>query len=91
MKDTCIITTIGQLNFFRWFISKKIFDYLLVKKDEVYNDMNKKNNIEIKNIKKSYNYKIKEKKTMETFKKPIIIPNKMKEFDKKPMNILVSF
>jgi len=91
MKDTCIITTIGQLNFFRWFISKKIFDYLLVKKDEVYNDMNKKNNIEIKNVKKSYNYKIKEKKTMETFKKPIIIPNKMKEFDKKPMNILVSF
>ena len=28
MKDTCIITTIGQLNFFKWFISKKIFDYV---------------------------------------------------------------
>jgi hypothetical protein len=53
--------------------------------------MNKKNNIEVKNVKKSYNYKIKEKKTIETFKKPIIIPNKMKEFDKKPINILVSF
>jgi hypothetical protein len=26
MNNTCIITTIGQLNFFKWFISKKIFD-----------------------------------------------------------------
>jgi hypothetical protein len=91
MKNTCIITTIGQLNFFRWFISKKIFDYLLVKKEEVYDDMNKKVNIEVKNVKKSYNYKIKEKKTMEIFKKPIIIANKIKEIDKKPMKILVSF
>ena len=28
MNDTCIITTIGQLNFFKWFISKKIYDYI---------------------------------------------------------------
>lgn len=26
--DDCIITTIGQLNFFKWFISKKIIDYV---------------------------------------------------------------
>lgn len=26
--DDCIITTIGQLNFFKWFISKNIFNYV---------------------------------------------------------------
>ena len=26
--DDCIITTIGQLNFFKWFISKNIIDYV---------------------------------------------------------------
>ena len=29
MNDTCIITTIGQLNFFKWFISKNVFDFSL--------------------------------------------------------------
>ena len=28
-NDTCILTTIGQLNFYKWFISKKIYDYCL--------------------------------------------------------------
>ena len=27
--DNCIITTIGQLNFYRWFFSKKIHDYCI--------------------------------------------------------------
>jgi hypothetical protein len=89
MNDTCIITTIGQLNFFRWFISKKIFDYLLEKKNDVYNDMNKKN----RNIKKSIKKptKIIEKKQIETFKKPIIIQNKIKDINKSASKILVSF
>ena len=26
-ENNCIITTIGQLNFYRWFFSKKIYDY----------------------------------------------------------------
>uniref|UniRef100_A0A6C0J6B9 Uncharacterized protein n=1 Tax=viral metagenome TaxID=1070528 RepID=A0A6C0J6B9_9ZZZZ len=29
LDDMCIITTIGQLNFYRWFFSKKIYDYSL--------------------------------------------------------------
>jgi len=91
MKDTCIITTIGQLNFFRWFISKKIYEYLLDKKDEVYNDMNKKNISEVKILKKQHINKIKEKKTNEIIKKPILIQNKIKENDKRPTHILVSF
>jgi hypothetical protein len=27
LDDYCIITTIGQLNFYKWFFSKKIYDY----------------------------------------------------------------
>ena len=27
VNDHCIITTIGQLNFYKWFFSKKIYDY----------------------------------------------------------------
>lgn len=92
MKDTCIITTIGQLNFFKWFISKKIFDYLLEKKDDVYNDMNKKNRNVIK-INKGNKMKVKsnEKKQLESYKKPIYMPNKVKEADKENSKILVSF
>jgi len=92
MKDTCVITTIGQLNFFKWFISKKVFDFLLDKKDEVYNDMNKKNKIEKKINKNIYNnYKLKDKKPIESSKKPLIIHNKLKDSDKKVVKIMVSF
>jgi len=87
MNDTCIITTIGQLNFFRWFISKNVFDFLVDKKIDVYNDMNKKQNV----IKKTYNYTVKDKKLTEPIKKSIIMHNKMKESDKKVTTILVSF
>lgn len=93
MNGNCIITTIGQLNFFKWFVSKKIFDYLVEKKTEVYNDMNKKNKKDVKIIKKlynNYNYKKKEKCQVEIYKKPLII-NPMKESIKQSMNILVSF
>jgi hypothetical protein len=43
MNDSCIITTIGQLNFFRWFISKKIYEYILTNREIIECDMNKKN------------------------------------------------
>ena len=43
MKDSCIITTIGQLNFFKWFISKKVYEYVLINYNAIENDMNKKN------------------------------------------------
>jgi hypothetical protein len=32
INDVCIITTIGQLNFFMWFISKNIMDYVIKNK-----------------------------------------------------------
>ena len=92
MNGTCIITTIGQLNFFKWFISKKVFDYLQDKKDDVYNDMNKRNKIEKKAIKKiSSQFKIKEKQSNDIQKKPFIMTNNIKDNDKKVIKIMVSF
>jgi len=54
IRDTWIITTIGQLNFFKWFISKNIYDYVNKNKDYIEIDMNKnkKNKIDNK-IKKN--------------------------------------
>ena len=51
MNDSCIITTIGQLNFFKWFISKKVYEYVLANYNAIENDMNKKNKFN-KKIKK---------------------------------------
>jgi len=91
MNGTCIITTIGQLNFFKWFISKKVFGYLLDKKDEVYNDMNKKNKLEKKTIKKlTQQFKIKDKQFNDIQRKPLLM-NNSKDNDKKIVKICVSF
>ena len=56
INNYCIITTIGQLNFFMWFISKKIMDYVIKNKEAIEIEMNKskKNNTPPK-IKKSFN------------------------------------
>jgi hypothetical protein len=60
MDNSCIITTIGQLNFFRWFISKKIYNYMLANHELIENDMNNKNKLDKKikkNIKMTKKYK----------------------------------
>jgi len=91
MNGTCIITTIGQLNFFKWFISKKVYDYLKLKKEDVYNDMNKKNKIERKAIKKiSHQFKVKDKQINDVQKKPLLLISP-KDLDKKIVKISVSF
>lgn len=41
--DNCVITTIGQLNFFKWFITKKIYEYVKKNQEIIENDMNRKN------------------------------------------------
>ena len=88
MKDTCIITTIGQLNFFKWFISKKIYDYVLDNKEEIFNDMNKKYKSDKKFIKILKQVKNKEKSIYEPIKKLILIPTTI---EKKNVKIIVSF
>lgn len=52
MDDSCIITTIGQLNFFRWFISKRVYEYILANHEIIENDMNRKNKQDKKKVKK---------------------------------------
>jgi hypothetical protein len=53
-----IITTIGQLNFYQWFISNKILDFVIKNKEDIDIDMNKnkrnKTNIKIKKPKNIY-------------------------------------
>lgn len=58
--DDCIITTIGQLNFFKWFISKKIIDYVIdnLGKIELALSSSKKNIRKPKKKKKKSNSKL---------------------------------
>jgi hypothetical protein len=52
LEDKCIITTIGQLNFFKWFFSKNIYNYIKNNKYIIELEMNKKKkNKEIKHKK----------------------------------------
>ena len=51
MNDSCIITTIGQLNFFKWFFSKKIYDYILNNKKTIETIMNTKQVPSLKSLK----------------------------------------
>lgn len=41
LEDDCLITTIGQLNFFKWFITYNVLDYVDDKIDKIEQDMNK--------------------------------------------------
>ena len=88
MGEMCVITTIGQLNFFRWFIGKNLLDYIVINKLLIENDMNYKNKID-----KKYN-KLTKDITKKKYKPHIIYSNKSTVFNKKtvsPSNIIVSF
>ena len=67
--NTTLITTIGQLNFFKWFIEKKIYSYIINNNELIENSMNI-NNKEIKD-----NKKVIKKKIVTSIDK-IIFPNK---------------
>jgi len=65
INNECIVTTIGQLNFFMWFISKNIMEYVIKNKHIIELDMNKTKKIKIipkikKNIKSYKKYDIKQ-------------------------------
>ena len=42
-KDTCIETTIGQLNFFKWALENKVVDYIEKNYETIEKDMNNRN------------------------------------------------
>jgi hypothetical protein len=59
ISDNCVITTIGQLNFFKWFISKKVYNYVEDNYNIIEEDMNRKNKNEKTKIKITKEPKIK--------------------------------
>jgi len=91
MGDNCVITTIGQLNFFKWFISKKIYNYIKENQITIENDMNKRNKFDNKKIKKDMRPKkiIKTQTQYIQSNYPIYRPIMMAET--KPEKIIVSF
>ncbi len=56
-KDKFIITTIGQLNFFRWAITNKIIDYVVSNHKVINDEMNMINKINKKSNKNKLNEK----------------------------------
>lgn len=97
IKDSVIITTIGQLNFFSWFISKNILDYVIKNKSVIENDMNKnKSNLNLS--KNMLNNENKVKKPSKIYKKCDIKishhgiqSNIVKPIIKSTNNIIVTF
>ena len=92
MNNICIITTIGQLNFFKWFITKKIYEYVINNYDSIDTDMN----IQYKNEKNKINNKIKKNNnyysttdTLEINKYYTL--NNSQQWNTKNDNIIVSF
>lgn len=56
-NDDCIITTIGQLNFYRWFFTKNIYNYCVENYNIIQNEL-----LSNKNIKKRTGFNIIKKK-----------------------------
>jgi len=76
IKDKKIITTIGQLNFFKWAIDNLIIEYINDNLEDIEGDMNASintNSLKKKvGKKKSQKKKKKKKKTPKSSKKPIV-------------------
>ena len=90
VENIWIITTIGQLNFYEWFISNKILEFVITNKEVIDCDMNKnkKSKLTIK-IKKPKNiYKKNEPKIIQ---QPIIITPNPPIKNKNTNNITVTF
>jgi hypothetical protein len=57
-NNDCIITTIGQLNFYRWFFTKKIYDYCIENYTNIQNEL-----LSNKNVKKRSRYNASKKRS----------------------------
>ena len=83
---TSLITTIGQLNFFKWFIEKNIYDYILDNYENIESSMNIHNK-EIKDTKKNIKNIKKKNNNIST---NIIVQNNI-NYNTNLMPIVVSF
>jgi hypothetical protein len=57
-NNDCIITTIGQLNFYRWFFTKNIYNYCVNNYNIIQSEL-----LSNKNVKKRSRYNLKKKRT----------------------------
>lgn len=88
MEDSCVITTIGQLNFFRWFITKRVYEYILDNHEVIENDMNRKNKQDKKKGKKETKIKKISKNQIQTSQSNISTSTSYKQ---PPQSSLMSF
>lgn len=84
IDNTYIITTIGQLNFFKWFIDKKINEFIINNYEDIESEMNYSNKINKINKKVQKKIPINLKKN----NKNIMYENKILNNNQ---NIIVSF
>ena len=87
--DDCIITTIGQLNFFKWFISKKVIDYVYNNLNDIEIELNKSKSIQKK--KRKSNNKIIKKNNYQKYKNVINYPEIRLDKPKEIVDIVVTF
>lgn len=71
-NDTCIITTVGQLNFYKWFITNDIYKYCLDNHKEIQDSLLQNfNKSKKKSSKKNYNLYYKNNIVKNQYKTPI--------------------
>jgi len=87
---TSIITTIGQLNFFKWFIEKKIYKFILNNYDNIEISMNIHNK-EVKENKKFNNKSIKKKINANLIKNIVIQNNQNLDNNFRPIEVSFNF
>jgi len=83
-NDTCVQTTIGQLNFFRWALEYKIIDYMREHFDSIEKDMNQRNSTS-----KSRREKV--KKSVTRKKRQELSVSATKSIKKEEVEIVVRF
>lgn len=72
--DTGIVTTIGQLNFFRWAITNEVIDYCFIHKEAIDNEMELTDKKKLIKNKNSINAKDNKINTVDTIKVIIQFP-----------------
>ena len=90
LPNDCLITTIGQLNFFKWFISKKIINYVSENLSSIEHDLNNLKNINKKD-KKRKNKVSKIKPSINKYNMNLNVNNYNLKTSKKNVDIVVTF
>jgi len=91
LPNDCIITTIGQLNFFKWFISKKIINYVSKNLSSIENDLNNLKNLSKKDKKKKVKVTKSKIPQVNKYNMNLNVNNYNLNSSKKNVDIIVTF